>query len=151
VTASAEPRTGHAHTSTSPGPDPGDHEHREPEQAAPAEASQPDGTDAPPEPDRSAPQRRSREPTQTLAPCEARGRRPGGPWPRWRWATLSRGKVTPLTVSCYTHLAADFRRIAQRRGTNKARVAVARKVLTLVYFGLRDGEIRCLAQARAAA
>jgi len=23
-------------------------------------------------------------------------------------------------------------------------VAVARKVLTLVYYGLRDGEIRCL-------
>ena len=30
-------------------------------------------------------------------------------------------------------LAADFRRIAERRGTNKTRVAVARKVLTLVY------------------
>jgi transposase len=46
--------------------------------------------------------------------------------------------------------AAGFRRIAERRGTNKARVAVARKVLTLVYYGLRDGEIRCLAQAPAA-
>jgi hypothetical protein len=34
-------------------------------------------------------------------------------------------------------LAAGFRRIAERRGTNKARVAVARKVLTLVYYGLR--------------
>ncbi|MGH9288244.1 MAG: IS110 family transposase [Acidimicrobiales bacterium] len=47
-------------------------------------------------------------------------------------------------------LAPGFRRIAERRGTNKARVAVARKVLTLVYYGLRDGEIRCLAQAQAA-
>jgi transposase len=47
-------------------------------------------------------------------------------------------------------VAAGFRRIAERRGTNKARVAVARKVLTLVYYGLRDGEIRCLAQAQAA-
>ena len=47
-------------------------------------------------------------------------------------------------------LAAGFRRIAERRGTNKARVAVARKVLTLVYYGLRDGEIRCIAQAQAA-
>jgi transposase len=46
--------------------------------------------------------------------------------------------------------AGGFRRIAERRGTNKARVAVARKVLTLVYYGLRDGEIRCLAQAPAA-
>jgi hypothetical protein len=48
-------------------------------------------------------------------------------------------------------LAADFRRIAERRGTNRARVAVARKLLTLVYYGLRDGQIRCLAQAQAAA
>ena len=35
-------------------------------------------------------------------------------------------------------------------GRNKARVALARKVLTLVYYGLRDGEIRCLARAAAA-
>jgi transposase len=44
-------------------------------------------------------------------------------------------------------LAADFRTIAQRRGKHKATVAIARKVLTLVYHGLRDGEIRCLANA----
>jgi transposase len=63
-----------------------------------------------------------------------------------RWALIE-------AVSRYhggPRLAGDFRRIAQRRGTNKARVAVARKVLTLVYYGLRDGEIRCLAQAQAA-
>ena len=44
-------------------------------------------------------------------------------------------------------LAADWRQIAERRGKNKATVAVARKVLTLVYYGLRDGKIRCLAKA----
>jgi transposase len=44
-------------------------------------------------------------------------------------------------------LAADYRTIAERRGTNKATVAIARKILTLVYYGLRDGEIRCLARA----
>jgi len=44
-------------------------------------------------------------------------------------------------------LKADYRRIAARRGTHIARVAVARKLLTLVYFGLRDGEVRCLARA----
>ena len=32
----------------------------------------------------------------------------------------------------------------ERRGKYKARVAVARKQLTLVYYGLRDGEVRCL-------
>jgi transposase len=42
-------------------------------------------------------------------------------------------------------LAADYRAIAERRGKHKATVAIARKVLTLVYYGLRDGEIRCLA------
>ena len=42
------------------------------------------------------------------------------------------------------YLAADFHRIAERRGKNKARVAIARRVLTLAYYGLRDGEIRCL-------
>ncbi len=44
-------------------------------------------------------------------------------------------------------LDAQYQRIAKRRGRNKARVALARKVLTLVYYGLRDGEIRCLAHA----
>jgi transposase len=44
-------------------------------------------------------------------------------------------------------LAADYRQIAERRGKNKATVAIARKVLTLVYYGLRDGEIRCLPNA----
>ncbi len=39
---------------------------------------------------------------------------------------------------------ADFVRIAERYGRNVGRVAVARKLLTLVYYGLRDGEVRCL-------
>ena len=37
-----------------------------------------------------------------------------------------------------------YRRVAERRGRNIGRVAAARKLLTLVYYGLRDGEIRCL-------
>jgi transposase len=47
-------------------------------------------------------------------------------------------------------LDAKYRTIAKRRGKNKARIALARMVLTLVYYGLRDGEIRCLAKAEAA-
>jgi conjugative relaxase-like TrwC/TraI family protein len=45
---------------------------------------------------------------QTLAPCGARnaGRRPGGPQPRWRCLVLSRGKLTPGTVSYYTDTVA---------------------------------------------
>ena len=46
-------------------------------------------------------------------------------------------------------IKADYRRIAERRGRNIGRVAAARKVLRLLYYGLRDGEIRCLAPAEA--
>jgi transposase len=58
-----------------------------------------------------------------------------------RWAAVeavSHVKPTPK-------LSADYRRLAERRGKKIARVAAARKLLTLVYYGLRDGEIRCLA------
>ena len=50
-----------------------------------------------------------------------------------------------------SHLRAGYQRIAERRGRGVARVAAARKLLTLVYYGLRDGEIRCLARADEAA
>ena len=36
--------------------------------------------------------------------------------------------------------------VGDRRGTQIGRVAAARKLLILVYYGLRDGEIRCLAE-----
>ena len=58
-----------------------------------------------------------------------------------RWAAIeaiSRG-VTPPSPTLYA-------RVKERRGTNVARVAAARKLLHLVYYGMRDGEIRCLAQ-----
>jgi transposase len=45
-----------------------------------------------------------------------------------------------------TPIAVHHHRVAERRGKPIARVAAARKVLTLVYYGLRDGEIRCLAE-----
>lgn len=41
-------------------------------------------------------------------------------------------------------LRQTFERIAKRRGTKIAKVAVARKIATLCFYGLRDGEIRCL-------
>ena len=41
-------------------------------------------------------------------------------------------------------IAPTFDRIAERRNRQIARVAAARKLLTLVYYGLRDGEIRSL-------
>ena len=47
-------------------------------------------------------------------------------------------------------IAPAFARIAKRRGAMIARVAAARKLLCLVYYGLRDGEIRCLAAKEAA-
>jgi len=36
-------------------------------------------------------------------------------------------------------------RVSARRGNNIAKVAAARELLTLVFYGLRDGHIRCLA------
>lgn len=41
----------------------------------------------------------------------------------------------------------SYPQIAERRGTNIARVAAARKLVTLVFYGMRDGEIRCLKEA----
>jgi transposase len=40
-----------------------------------------------------------------------------------------------------------YKRIAERRGNKIARVAAARKLLTLVFYGMRDGRIRCLQEA----
>jgi hypothetical protein len=47
-------------------------------------------------------------------------------------------------------ISVDRQRIEARRGKNIAKVAAARKLLTLVYYGLRDGHIRALAHQRAA-
>jgi transposase len=44
-------------------------------------------------------------------------------------------------------ISPTYTRVARRRGRNIGRVAAARKLLTLVYYGLRDGEIRVLAEA----
>jgi transposase len=46
-----------------------------------------------------------------------------------------------------TPIRAVHHRVAERRNSNGiGRVAAARKVLVLVYYGLRDGHIRCLAE-----
>ena len=63
-----------------------------------------------------------------------------------RWAAIE--AVTKLRGG--PKLRADYHQIAERRGKFKARVAVARKLLTLVYYGLRDNEIRCLEAPEAA-
>jgi transposase len=47
-------------------------------------------------------------------------------------------------------LRADYIRLAERTGKFKARVAVARKLMILVFYGFRDGEIRCLEAHEAA-
>jgi transposase len=46
-----------------------------------------------------------------------------------------------------TQIASIQARVGTRRGRNIGRVAAARRLLTLVYYGLRDGEIRCLTTA----
>nr|WP_278045685.1 transposase [Micromonospora kangleipakensis] len=65
-----------------------------------------------------------------------------------RWAAVEAAHGVPHAAGWLTSTRA---RVAERRGRNIATVAVARKLLTLVYYGLRDGHIRALAPARAAA
>jgi transposase len=63
-----------------------------------------------------------------------------------RWAAIEAVQRHPTTPK----ISADKQRIEARRGKNIAKVAAARKLLTLVYYGLRDGHIRALDRARAA-
>jgi transposase len=63
-----------------------------------------------------------------------------------RWAAIEAVQRHPTTAK----IAVDKDRIEARRGKNIAKVAAARKLLTLVYYGLRDGHIRALDRDRAA-
>ena len=65
-----------------------------------------------------------------------------------RWAAVE--AVGNYRAKGNEKLRADYRRIAERRGKSKARVAVARKLVTLVFYALRDGEVRCLTNPAAA-
>lgn len=58
-----------------------------------------------------------------------------------RWAAVEAAQKTPSWAGWLIHARAG---ITERRGRNIATVAVARKLLTLVYYGLRDGHIRAL-------
>jgi len=57
-----------------------------------------------------------------------------------RWAAIEAVQRHQSTAK----ISADKDRIEARRGKNIAKVAAARKLLTLVYYGLRDGHIRAL-------
>ena len=61
--------------------------------------------------------------------------------PHIRWALVEAAQKAATSGG---PLRATFERIAKRRGRNIAKVAIARRMLTLCYYGLRDGEIRCL-------
>jgi len=64
-----------------------------------------------------------------------------------RWAAVEAIQRHPAG----TKISTDRKRIEARRGRNIAKIAAARKLLTLVYYGLRDGEIRALAHQKAVA
>ena len=57
-----------------------------------------------------------------------------------RWAAIE----AVSGPACERRLLAVKARVGVRRGANIGRVAAARHLLTLVYYGLRDGHIRCL-------
>ena len=65
-----------------------------------------------------------------------------------RWATVEAAQ----RLGGDPHLGGVLGRLRERRGRGIAQVAVARRILTFVYYRLRDGEIRALARpARQAA
>ena len=64
-----------------------------------------------------------------------------------RWAAVEAIQRQPDT----TKITLDRQRIEARRGRNIAKIAAARKLLTLVYYGLRDGHIRAVAHRQVAA
>jgi transposase len=57
-----------------------------------------------------------------------------------RWAAVE----AVQTVGPHTRLGEVRDRVAARRGRNIGVVAAARELICLVYYGLRDGHIRCL-------
>jgi transposase len=61
--------------------------------------------------------------------------------PLLRWAAIEAVQKMPADAGW---LVSTKTAIAERRGRQIATVAVARKLLTLVFYGLRDGHIRCL-------
>jgi transposase len=61
--------------------------------------------------------------------------------PHIRWALVEAAQKAATRGG---PLRSAFERIAKRRGRKIAKVAIARRMLTLCYYGLRDGEIRCL-------
>ena len=63
-----------------------------------------------------------------------------------RWAAVEAIQRQPDT----TKIALDRQRIEARRGRTIAKIAAARKLLALVYYGLRDGHIRAVARQAAA-
>lgn len=65
-----------------------------------------------------------------------------------RWAAVEAAQKVPASCGWLTRARVS---VTVRRGRNIATVAVARKLLTLVFYGLRDGHIRALAPAGQAA
>ena len=60
-----------------------------------------------------------------------------------RWAAVEAAQK----LRSGSWLKTDLLRLADRRGKSIAKVAVARKIVTLVFYGLRDDHIRCLEAA----
>jgi transposase len=68
--------------------------------------------------------------------------------PHLRWGLV---QAAQTAVQAEGPLKTSYERIKRRRGSKVAKVAIAREILTLCYYGLRDGKIRRLEAAAARA
>jgi transposase len=68
--------------------------------------------------------------------------------PHLRWGLI---QAAQTAVRAEGPLKSTYERIKHRRGSKVAKVAVAREILALCYYGLRDGHIRRLEAAAARA
>jgi transposase len=57
-----------------------------------------------------------------------------------RWAAVEAAQK----LRSGSWLKRHYQHLADRRGKSIAKVAIARRIVTLVFYGLRDGHIRCL-------
>ena len=72
-------------------------------------------------------------------------------WLGWSDTAAEQARAIVEAVQRQGHselLGEAMARVAERRGRRIAKVAAARRLLSFVFYALRDGELRCLKSPR---